>query len=284
MTFGKRTEENFIKLDKQRQQEESEKENTGGPGTGKAASQVTQVSTKQTLQQQKQMQSKRDKEARAREKYRQSIRKAAWVAVRTAGAIAKAQKKFEYLATESVEASNETVDLVVPDFAVYEILKTDAVVKDDESGCSVNNGVVRIKNRFGKAEMYQFPWSQVITYTRALKKQTSYAGMGFGSSKINLRTAFGVEKHALKLKVMHSFLKESLTIYEKECCPILPTDFLLTQSLIPLQTVPAISVTAEADDSEAKRAEKVTESNVDGAAQKEAEGTTSKTSFTMFSH
>jgi len=248
--------------------EESDKERDGSVSTGRSTSQ-SQSPSKQTLQQQKQLQAKREKEGRVREKYRQSIRKAAWVAVRTAGAIAKAQKKFEYIASESVEVSDETSELSVPDFALYEILKTDAVLKDSESGCTVNSGIVRVQNRFGKADMYGFSWSHVITYTRALKKQISYAGMGLGSSKMNLRTAFGSEKHALKMAVMHNFLKESLAIYEKECCPILPTDFLLSQLNTALQTLPSINVTVEAEDLESKRKDK--ESKVEGTAKKETE-------------
>ena len=275
MTFNKRTEANFTKIDIQRQAEEGDKEATVTPSTGKSSSQLTQSSSKLTVQQQRQLQSKRDKEARAREKYRQSIRKAAWLAVRTAGAIAKAQKKFEYIATESVEVSEDANEMAVPDFALYEILKTDTILKDNESGFAVNSGVVRVKNRFGKAEMYQFSWPQIINYARALKKQTSYVGMGLGSSKINLRTALGVEKHVLKMKVVHGFLKENLTIYEKECCPILPTDFLLSQSFISLQILPAINVVMD-EDSDSKRGDKDIESNIEGAAQKEIEGTTSK--------
>lgn len=268
MKFSKIMEADFLKMDKQRQMEESDKERDGSVSTGRSTSQ-SQSPSKQTLQQQKQLQAKREKEGRVREKYRQSIRKAAWVAVRTAGAIAKAQKKFEYIASESVELSDETSELSVPDFALYEILKTDAVLKDSESGCTVNSGIVRVQNRFGKADMYGFSWSHVITYTRALKKQISYAGMGLGSSKMNLRTAFGSEKHALKMAVMHNFLKESLAIYEKECCPILPTDFLLSQLNTALQTLPSINVTVEAEDLESKRKDK--ESKVEGTPKKETE-------------
>ena len=280
MTISARTEASYLKLEKQRQLEEGEKDKDRIPSSGKSSS-LSIGSSKQTIQQQKQLQAKRDKEARAREKHRQSIRKAAWVAVRTAGAIAKAQKKFEYLATEAVAVSEETKELSAPDFALFEILNTDAVLKDDDSGCTVNSGVVRVKNRFGNAEFYQFSWSHVINYTRALKKQTSYVGMGLGTSKINLRNAFGMEKYALKMEVMHNFLKESLTIYEKECCPILPTDFFMSFTFDSLQASPVINVYTDSEDGDGKRGEKTADATAEGATviQKEAEGTTCKFGF-----
>ena len=70
---------------------------------------------------------------------------------------------------------------------------------------------------------------------------------------------------------MHSFLKESLAIYAKECCPILPTDSWLSQLNTALQDLPSMNVTVEGEDLESKRKDK--ESKVEGTAKKETVGT-----------
>ena len=263
MTFYERTEAAYFKVEKQRQLDEAEKDKERTPSSGKSSSHSGQGLTKQALQQQKAQQAKRDKEARVRERQRQGIRKAAWVAIRTAGAIAKAQKKFEFLATDNLSVSEETKELSAPDFALFDILKTDAVIRDQETGLAINSGIVYTENRFGKKEFFRFSWLHLINYTRALKRQTSYIGMGHGASKLSLRSTFGSDRCSLKIKVMHSFLKESLIIYDKECCPILPIDFFLNLDFMSSssQSLPLISVVADNDDAESKRIE----ANADGA-------------------
>lgn len=281
MIYYERSQASSLKVERQRQIEEGEKEKERTSSSGRSSSRSAQGLSKQAIQQQKQNQAKRDKEMRAKEKQRQNIRKAAWVAVRTAGAVAKAQKRFEYLATDSVEVSEESKEFSPPDFALHEILKTDSVLKDDESGCVVNSGVVRLNNRFGKTEFYRFSWLHIVNFARALMKQTSYAGMGLGSSKLNVRRAFGGEKHALKMRVIHQFLKESLTIYEKECCPILPVDFFLGLNFASMQTSSTISIHMDGEEPDGKYVDKAADVIVDAVPniQKEADGTGCKYNF-----
>lgn len=268
-----------MKMERQRQLEEGEKEKERISSSGRSSSRSVQGSSKQTIQQQKQLQAKRDKESRAREKARQSMRKAAWLAARTAGVIAKAQKKFEFLATDAVEMSKESKDLLPPFFALHEILKTDTLIKDSESGLVVNNGVVRAENRFGKAESFHFSWSHVVNYARALTKQTSYVGMGLGTSNVNLRRASKSDQYDLKLKIMHNFLKESLVIYEKECCPILPIDFFLGLTFATSVQAPTpVNIQTDGEERDGKRGDRAVDVVTDGNITpiKEAEGANSK--------
>ena len=265
MTVLNRTEAVFLKADKQRRLEEGEKERDRAASPGKSSSTSTSSLSRQAQQQQKALQAKRDKEARLREKQRQSIRRAAWVAIRTAGAIAKAQKKFESLTTDDIAVSDETKELTAPDFCLYEILKTDAVIADKETGSLINDGIVRTKNRFGKSDFFQFTWQHVINYARTLKRQTGYTGMGLGSgSKLSVRAAFGSERTALKMEVIHNFLRESLVIYDKECCPVLPMDFFLNLPFTSTTTqpVPSINVVPDREEADTKKADRPETSEV----------------------
>lgn len=265
MTVLHRTEAAFLKADKQRRLDEGEKEKDRVASPGKSSSNSTPSLSKQAQQQQKSLQAKRDKEARLRERQRQSIRRTAWVAIRTAGAIAKAQKKFEDLTTDDIAVSHEIKELTAPDFCLYEILKTDAVITDKENGLAINDGVVRTQNRFGRIDFFQFTWQHVINYARTLKRQTGYTGMGLGSgSKLSVRAAFGSERTALKMEVIHNFLKESLVIYDKECCPILPMDFFLNLPFCSTitQPVPSINVVPDGEEADAKKTERPKTSEV----------------------
>ena len=215
--------------------------------------------TKQMQQQQKALQAKRDKEARARERQMQSIRKAAWVAIRTAGIISKAQKTLEALSNDAIVGSDEARKISAPDFSLFEIMKTDVFIRDSETGLLTNeNGLVKINNRFGNYDFFMLSWSHLVTYGKNLRRKTGYAAMGHGSSlKSCIRSAFGTERTALKIELIHNLLRESLSIYDKECCPILPMDLFLDWSFTPAAPViPTINVTIDSEAGELKRLDK----------------------------
>ncbi len=265
ISFYERSEALHLKSEKQRQLEDGDKDRDRAAGSAKSSSNSNTSMGKQTQQQQKALQAKRDKEARAREKQRQSIRKAAWVAVRTAGAIAKAQKKLEMLTTDAVVVSDEMKEISAPEFSLFEIFKTDSIIRDSDTGLLMSSsGMVLSESQSGKPRSYQFTWLNLVNYLKNLKRLTGYAAMGFGSgSKLCVRTAFKTSRNALKLGVVHRFLQENLIIYDKECCPILPVEFFLSHSLTlaPVGTVPSITVVADTEDFDAKRGEKVSTSD-----------------------
>eukprot|EP00794_Sanderia_malayensis_P006318 gene6318-7041_t len=263
LLFHERSEAVYAKIEKQRQLEDSEKEKElRAAGSAKSSSNSNNSGVnKQTQQLLKAQQAKRDKETRIREKQRQAIRKAAWVAVRTAGAIAKAQKKIELLTADTVLMSDDAKELSAPDFSLYEIFRTDAIVRDAESGMIMNgSGLVVSETRSGKTGSFQFTWLHLVNYLKNLKRLTGYSTMGFRSgSKLGVRTAFNTSRTVMKLQIVHRYLQENFAMYDKECCPILPVDVFLGQYFLisPVPIVPIITVAAEPDDMESKKTDKV---------------------------
>ena len=222
---------------------------------------ATTSTGKHSKQQQQQKSLKKEKEEKLKTKERQRLRKAAWLAIRTAGAIAKAQKRLGLLTGDPSITSHMIIEKAaqrIPQYSLYDLLGTDEMIQNDENESMVDpTGLVIIPSAQQRQEEFQLSWVHMVKYAAHLKRQLTYGTMGLGSPQTFLvRAALQSEKQALKLEGIHRYLREHLIVYDKECCPILPKDSLLDLASSSTQLPAAGNVSGDKEEHDSKRIEK----------------------------
>jgi hypothetical protein len=172
--------------------------------------------------------SKKSKEVRAIEKDLSRLSKICWVCVRAAGVISKAQRRIELLpGDQSVTATKITKSKSdqIPAFALFDIVGTANIVKHSDSYVG-DEGVVQIQG----GSNVEKSWVHLLNYSSHLQRVCNYSSLALsdGSADLLLTVPGGCHRQMLKQAAVHKFLKNNLTEYDHECCPILPVELIVT--------------------------------------------------------
>ncbi|XP_066927211.1 cilia- and flagella-associated protein 54-like isoform X2 [Clytia hemisphaerica] len=150
------------------------------------------------------------------------LSRGAWVCIRAAGVIAKAQRKSELLAGElSVTslAMEQTAWQNLPSFAVEDLIGVEnADQLKEESNCIV---------KLNGGNNVEITWVHLIKYLIHLRRHCSYSSLALGDfDKAIVRISFHSAARTIKLNVVAKYLAEHLTVFDKECIPIFPIDLI----------------------------------------------------------
>ena len=158
----------------------------------------------------------------------QRYNKGAWVCIRTAGVIAKAQRKTELLAGDSNISSQIVNGDAVK--AISNVIIEDIFAVDD--GRMINSsekGFIKPREQDDKREQIELTWLHILNYVIQLRRYCNYLGLAIGTDGATIvRTPRDCYQRALKLSIALSFLASNLLVYKKECTPVLPMEIIYT--------------------------------------------------------
>ena len=167
-------------------------------------------------------------------KENQRLSRGAWVCIRAAGVIAKAQQRCELLLGDpSITSLNmdKEVGNQIPDFVLEDM--TGVENADQKKDSSSINFILRFNNisSGSGAENHQeatkITWVHVLKYFTHLRRYCSYASLALGNfDKAIVRAHFRSCKRSIKLSAISRYLSENLTVFDKECVPIFPMDLI----------------------------------------------------------
>ena len=158
----------------------------------------------------------------------QRYNKGAWVCIRAAGVIAKAQRKTELLAGDS-SISSQTVNEDAVKAVSNVIIEDIFAVNDEKMIDSSEKGFIKPREQDDKREQIELTCLHVLNYVIQLRRHCNYVGLAIGTDGATIvRTPRGCYHRALKLSKALSFLASNLLVYKKECTPLLPMEIIYT--------------------------------------------------------
>ena len=161
-------------------------------------------------------------------KENQRLSRGAWVCIRTAGVIAKAQRRCELLLGDpSITSLNmdKEVGNQIPDFVLEDM--TGVENADQKKDSKSINFVLKLNSQENPQETIKITWVHVLQYFTHLRRYCSYASLALGNfDKAIVRAHFRSGKRSIKLSAISRYLSENLTVFDKECVPIFPMDLI----------------------------------------------------------
>jgi len=153
----------------------------------------------------------------------QRMSRGAWVAIRTAGVIAKAQRKCELLAGDP-SITSQSMDAKswesVPPFILEDLTGVENADKNKDA----EEGSYGIKFTKLKVEV---TWVHLLKYFTHLRRHCSYSSLALGDfDRALVRVPFHSHVRAIKLAAVCQYLCGNLTVFNKECVPIFPMDLI----------------------------------------------------------
>lgn len=157
----------------------------------------------------------------------QRLCKGAWVCIRTAGVIAKAQRKSELIAGEPTITSLSLGDTAWSNLPSYVLEDLSGL---EEASKKVNDeSTKKYILKFDASTEVEITWVHLLNYVTHLRRHCSYSSLALGDfDRALVRIPLNCHTRALKLSAMMKFLPAHLSVFNKECCPILPTDIILS--------------------------------------------------------
>ena len=184
----------------------------------------------------------------------QRLSRGAWICIRAAGVIAKAQRRCELLLGDSSITSlpmDKAVGNQIPDFVLEDMTGVENADKKKDSSS------ISFVLKFGggssggeSQETTKITWVHVLKYFTHLRRYCSYASLALGNfDQAIVRAHFRSCKRAIKLSTISKYLSDNLPVFEKECIPILPMDLVasLVSSVTNKRAVSDISLIVSPD-------------------------------------
>ncbi|XP_057307241.1 cilia- and flagella-associated protein 54-like [Hydractinia symbiolongicarpus] len=156
------------------------------------------------------------------DKNAQRLAKGAWICIRTAGVIAKAQQKSELLAGEAVITSQVITNMAAENIPAFAL--------EDVMGCAYNpswniseQGKVDVESQSMKS--VEVTWVHLLNYATNLRRNCNYSSLAISNRDVEVvRIPNHCTTRAIKLASVCQYLMTYLSVYDKECCPILPIE------------------------------------------------------------
>lgn len=183
------------------------------------------------------------------------LSRGAWVCIRAAGVIAKAQRRCELLLGDPSVTSlplETAMGVHIPSFVLEDMSGVENADQKKDS-TSVNfalrfsNTNTNTTNNIGdKLEAtIKVTWVHVLKYFIHLRRYCSYASLALGNfDRAIVRSHFHAGGgRTIKLGAITRYLADNLSVFDKECIPIFPMDLIasLVSSVSNKRVAPSLS-------------------------------------------
>ena len=152
----------------------------------------------------------------------------AWVAIRTAGVIAKAQRKCELLAGDP-SITSQSMDAKswesIPPFVLEDL--TGVEKADQNKDSEEENYGIKFAKSTTEVVKVEITWVHLLKYFTHLRRHCSYSSLALGDfDKALVRVPFHSHVRTIKLAAICQYLSANSTVFSKECVPVFPMDLL----------------------------------------------------------